>query len=774
MPVVAVDQVFSAQPLNTWSFLSEAGQGCYIPAYQRPYSWDDKNVDRLLENAVNGIEQMLDFPSTISFLGTIIAVHDIHHTTVSPLLKQDMPGRVMSIIDGQQRLSTLTMLNIAFHNAIATTTASLLKGKDQDDSVKWLIEQAQIHNAQLFDAIVIDMKRGEGRFQFYPKIIRAMYDQWSRKEAQAEYRTPIARLVWDYIEHTGVVNTGNFQFKPLDKKGDVPANYRAVADTFKYISKEIVTIADNRDDSNRLPSLSKLVASKNIIEGLWNFDIPEDLIAFVFDGQEAKHYGDFSRMLNMLIMSKYVNSRIAFTIVTTKSEDDGFDMFEALNTTGEPLTAFETLIPRVLEAETLAKYENSPSHKYVNTIEEYLGQFKRAEEKQAATTELLIPFALAETGRKLPKKLSEQRRYLRDEHKALVSLDEKRKFLSTLANLSILIKDAWHCDRKTRPAFDVIEVIDEEVIVCFAALKDLNHHIAISPLSRFFDVAKSTVGEERQSRISDFTNAIKATAGFSMLWRGANGSTANIDSQYRKLMESGVPGANVLPLARRPPDGASQVSLPDYKRALSKLLDEAGIGDKEAWVKQASRIGIQAFSTVVAKFLLFCAIDDSVPDPDAPGLIVKGRIGIAPLFTFNQWINDDYFSVEHVAPQTKNDWAPSFYENSETIHRLGNLVLISKELNSSISNKGWDKKILMYRLIAAQTSQQQDEIKQELVAANITLTPKAEQIITEANFNRTCQSLVNLKKAWSVEIVETRSRRLAELAWDKVQRWLAP
>ena len=110
---------------------------------------------------------------------------------------------------------------------------------------------------------------------------------------------------------------------------------------------------------------------------------------------------------------------MAFTIVTTKSEDDAFDMFEALNTTGEPLTAFETLKPRIIEAETLARYEHSASHQHIKAVEEYLDKFKKAEEKQTATSELLVPFALAETGHKLQKRLSEQRRYLRDEYDTL-------------------------------------------------------------------------------------------------------------------------------------------------------------------------------------------------------------------------------------------------------------------------------------------------------------------------------------------------------------------
>ena len=40
MPLAAIEEIFSAGALSTWHFAIENGQGCYIPAYQRPYSWD--------------------------------------------------------------------------------------------------------------------------------------------------------------------------------------------------------------------------------------------------------------------------------------------------------------------------------------------------------------------------------------------------------------------------------------------------------------------------------------------------------------------------------------------------------------------------------------------------------------------------------------------------------------------------------------------------------------------------------------------------------------
>jgi hypothetical protein len=130
--------------------------------------------------------------------------------------------------------------------------------------------------------------------------------------------------------------------------------------------------------------------------------LPEYALRFLDDDGAEKHKG-FCQLFRLLLLSRYMNDRMAFTIVTTKSEDDAFDMFEALNTTGEPLTAFEQLKPRVIAAEGHTNYEHSPSHQHVKSIEAHLERFKKAQEKQRATSDLLVPFPLAETGMKLQK-----------------------------------------------------------------------------------------------------------------------------------------------------------------------------------------------------------------------------------------------------------------------------------------------------------------------------------------------------------------------------------
>ena len=113
-----IEKIFSATAQSPRQFLSVHGQGCYIPAYQRAYSWDSDNVDRLIEDALNGVNQLIQRPRAISFLGTVIAIHDTKYRTVQPIYRPHVPPRVMTVIDGQQRICTFTMLNVALYDQV--------------------------------------------------------------------------------------------------------------------------------------------------------------------------------------------------------------------------------------------------------------------------------------------------------------------------------------------------------------------------------------------------------------------------------------------------------------------------------------------------------------------------------------------------------------------------------------------------------------------------------------------------------------------------------
>ena len=94
-----------------------------IPRFQRPYSWDRSNVEDFWKDAV--VENEGQY-----FIGNFVAYDD---------------KTAMGIVDGQQRLTTITLLLCALRNAFAKEgSANLAKG------IHSLIERADISDQLLY------------------------------------------------------------------------------------------------------------------------------------------------------------------------------------------------------------------------------------------------------------------------------------------------------------------------------------------------------------------------------------------------------------------------------------------------------------------------------------------------------------------------------------------------------------------------------------------------------------------------------------------------
>ncbi|ADE13303.1 protein of unknown function DUF262 [Nitrosococcus halophilus Nc 4] len=771
---IDIENIFKATAQSTWHFLITNGQGCYIPAYQRPYSWDEGNVERLFEDAAHGMKSLLKRGDTISFLGTIIAFHDTKHRTVQPIFQQEVASKVMTIIDGQQRICTFLMANMVIHDHVRRM-ASKFKNKEEPQFT-WLAEQTQQLIAELEDSFVLDMKIGEGNYRYYPRMIRSYEDVWSKRKGQAKYNSPIARLIWEFFCYQKTEETKPFRYIPKDNVGNPHPHYQPVVTVFKYIQRQIDQITGKKASEADFPDVLAIIQSEDFIDAIWGFDLPSEVKTYIIDHVDDTLYDLYCQLLRLIVFARYLNNRMAFTVVTTRSEDDAFDMFEALNTTGEPLTAFETFKPKVIDEEGISKYEHSPSYKCISRIEEYLENFRKAEQKQKATSEMLVPFALAETGDKLQKRLNDQRRYLREQYEGgeLSSINEKREFVRRLAYVASFMKNAWDTETAKKPSFFPLTVVDDAVLVGFEALRELKHHITIAPLSRFYGRALETDDETEQATCTaEFVDAIKATVAFSMLWRGAFGGTSNIDRHYRDIMRQSTGKDKIPPLAKRPKSGTGAVSIANYKKALRTILEEKGsITSRDDWVKATARTPVYKYP-VIARFLLFLASDDAIVDKSEPGLVIRGRKGLASMLALNRWRDKDYFTVEHIAPQSNTTgWQADIYDDADAINRLGNLILLPPNENSLLGNRSWEHKRLLYRVLAAEDQESFDKAKAACSAKGLTLSKKAEEILDKANYLGLCKSVASKNDDWSLGFIEKRSRCIAGLAWDRLAPWL--
>ena len=118
-----IKDVFSAQPKSVWEYLCENGQGLYIPAYQRHYSWDKNKISRLIEDTCHGFSTLVEREDAITFIGTIIAIHDMNMTTVEPAVKGDTANNAQKNAKVETGLEVRVPLFIGEGEIILISTA---------------------------------------------------------------------------------------------------------------------------------------------------------------------------------------------------------------------------------------------------------------------------------------------------------------------------------------------------------------------------------------------------------------------------------------------------------------------------------------------------------------------------------------------------------------------------------------------------------------------------------------------------------------------------
>lgn len=104
----------SGNPKSLRAIFSEddGKNGYLIPSYQRPYSWTEDECERLWDDLVSYALpdpddfQKFDENGTPYFLGTMV------------VFSKDQAGGRLEIIDGQQRLTSISLLLRAFLTAL--------------------------------------------------------------------------------------------------------------------------------------------------------------------------------------------------------------------------------------------------------------------------------------------------------------------------------------------------------------------------------------------------------------------------------------------------------------------------------------------------------------------------------------------------------------------------------------------------------------------------------------------------------------------------------
>lgn len=762
-----VDELFKATAASLWETMtSHAGTaGFRIPEYQRSYNWNREKISRLLEDSANGLYYLSEHDESFTFLGTLILVSERHKET-------SFDGSSLAIVDGQQRLTTLVLTLCALIEAMNDEIPTL--EHLPSDHKQWLLQETNFQLEELYGCVVGQL-RGRGRTFSYPRLIRSE-DARARETKDTEYRSIISRFLREFSRYYEEEKT-SFEFPRLDDKSAEVILFKS---NFEFIRDQIRFIASPEGKENVLgcetiiPEHFSRRGIKRLFDKLDVYESDRDrdrILSILGKGTEA------DAIVRLILFASYLMRCVVLTRVETDDESSAFDIFDALNTTGEPLTAVETLKPRVIQYETQEGngYRGSESEQAFERIDTYLDQrFASSDERQRETKELIVSYALYVDGTKQPKDLSSQRRYLRScfekiEKEAGIVL--ARRFVAGLGDLAEFRQQFWAREGIGAMAGLRPSHAAEEVQLCNRFLFDMNTSLVIPPLARYWSKLNQDGNQD------EFLAAVRALTAFVVLRRAATGSTANIDSDLRSLMGKPV-DEHGDPLCVGLTNTHRLATVSELRATLRRKLAARTIGivDEDSWVRRTRENPLAQQSRPITRFLLLAAAEQSQPDKVQPGL--WSRSDVTPTdersyLTYRCWTDEKYSTVEHVAPDSKpmQGWDEAIYRRPYTRHTLGNLILLPQEENSAVGNASWAKKKMFYLALMEKEKSQKDAYVNAAKAEGIPFSRKVEKVLKSGERLHLLDPLYEVE-GWDSELVEARTDNICRLAWRTVSPWL--
>lgn len=102
-----------ATQVRVLDFISQENTRLVIPVFQRAYVWDAKDCDTLWHDVINAGDNDAEH-----FLGTILHLEDENAAEHAQAAGAGTAPRVLDVIDGQQRLTTITLMLAALRNLL--------------------------------------------------------------------------------------------------------------------------------------------------------------------------------------------------------------------------------------------------------------------------------------------------------------------------------------------------------------------------------------------------------------------------------------------------------------------------------------------------------------------------------------------------------------------------------------------------------------------------------------------------------------------------------
>ena len=472
---------------------------------------------------------------------------------------------------------------------------------------------------------------------------------------------------------------------------------RVILDELKYLSeklKSVSTLTEQqiekklqlKDKESKLSEIIQTVSLKreissfeneisilNFIKNSGDYDsLPDHLdekVIKIYESCPIRYENEVPDSANVKQFNNYINeildfldlvlNKIKFCLICItgkNSEDFAINLFNTLNTTGQPLTAFEVLKS---ELHTINRELSEEIDKIQSEIIKHY-TFKR-KKIVTHTGKLLLYLALyrgdfTENNYALSdNKFKDQRGYLNEALKS----ESADKLVKDIKDINDFYSNHW---LNLNSLSDLLGGDDERV--CFQFLSELKHDRVLPILIRFY-----------KNNLESLGKCVKICTAFSSLWRAyCDGGTSGIDKAY-KDMSSKIRDFKIETLNK-------SLKKNFLKKLSLKNIEQA----KNEWIQKMITSTIYK-NKKLSKLLLFLAYNQRYFDNNKK-LLIKGK-GVNILDIYH-WKHLDYKTIEHIIPKSDNIVIGH-------THTLGNLTLLPKALNSSIGNKPFSKKLKQYK-----------------------------------------------------------------------------
>ena len=175
--------------------------GYKVPEYQRQYNWNQEHLRRLIADCLNGFHRLsTSSEPEYTFLGSIILATDDRS-------EPTFDGTSLTVIDGQQRLTSLILMTCALFQGIKEHRGDI--AELSADTQDWLNAEIDMQLRQLHQCAIGQFVRLDGTFP-YPRMIRSD-DHRGDSDAQSEYRSPIGRFLRQFAAQA---TKQNLAFQP--------------------------------------------------------------------------------------------------------------------------------------------------------------------------------------------------------------------------------------------------------------------------------------------------------------------------------------------------------------------------------------------------------------------------------------------------------------------------------------------------------------------------------------------------------------------------------